>query len=87
MDGGPIVWLAAAEGSGDALGAAGCGAWVHGRAAEIANAGRPVRGVTLADVIEAIGHAWRFDAAAPALPVLAELPSVGDRPANGASVA
>jgi riboflavin synthase len=83
--GGIIVTLLAQ--GGDALSAAGCGAWMHGRAAEIANAGRPVRGVTLADVMEAIGHAWRLDAAAPTAPVLVELPAVGDRPATGVPVA
>jgi ADP-dependent NAD(P)H-hydrate dehydratase / NAD(P)H-hydrate epimerase len=81
--GGIIVTLLAQ--SGDAVSAAGCGAWVHGRAAEIANADRPVRGVTLADVIGAIAQVWRFDRPAPALPVLAELPAVGDRPAPSTS--
>lgn len=83
--GGIIVTLLAQ--SGDALSAAGCGAWMHGRAAEIANAGRTVRGVTLEDVMEAIGHAWRLDATTPAPPVLVELPAVGDRPATGVTVA
>jgi NAD(P)H-hydrate epimerase len=83
--GGIIVTLLAQ--SGDALGAAGCGAWVHGRAAEIANAGRTVRGVTLTDVIDGLGHAWRLNAAPPEAPVLTALPAVGDRPAAGVAVA
>jgi hypothetical protein len=68
-----------------AFDAAGCGAWLHGRAAERANAGRPVRGVTLDDVLDALAHGWRLDTAddpdsAPLeWPVLAELPSVGER--------
>lgn len=64
-----------------AFDAAGCGAWLHGRAAERANAGRPVRGVTLDDVLVALAHGWRLDeGVAPlAWPVLAELPAVGER--------
>jgi len=62
---------------GDPFAAAACAAWVHGRAAEIASTGRPVRGVTLPDVAAAMAHAWRLDA-----PVwheaLAVLPRVGD---------
>jgi len=65
--------------TGDPLASAACAAWVHGRAAEIANAGRPVRGVTLDDVMTALGQAWPAgDVPLPA-PVLGELPPVGDR--------
>ena len=54
-------------------------AWVHGRAAEIANAGRPIRGVTIGDVVDALGHSWRFSYAPSSPPVLAELPPVIDQ--------
>lgn len=84
----------ATAGSGDVLGgivatllaqtehalvAASCGAWVHGRAAEIAGAGR-VRGVTLDDVIHALSDAWphatRDLDVVDGDAVLAELPAV-----------
>ncbi|HEX7124050.1 MAG TPA: NAD(P)H-hydrate dehydratase [Gemmatimonadaceae bacterium] len=64
--------------SEDPLASAACGAWMHGRAAEIANQGRPIRGVTLADVLNALGSAWAFDTRGPEPPVLAELPAVGE---------
>jgi ADP-dependent NAD(P)H-hydrate dehydratase / NAD(P)H-hydrate epimerase len=62
--------------TGDSFQSGVAAAWIHGRAAEIANAGRPVRGVTIADVIDALGHAWRLSSVSPAPPILAELPSV-----------
>src|SRR5688572_23128895 len=62
--------------TGDSLRSGACSAWIHGRAAEIANAGRPVRGVTISDVLDALGHAWRLQALPPTPPILAELPSV-----------
>lgn len=65
--------------SGDALGSAACAAWAHGRAAEVANAGRPVRGVVLDDILRALPVAWRFDHAALPPPLLARLPRAGDR--------
>lgn len=55
--------------------AAATGAWVHGRAAEIAGAG-VVRGVVLDDVVDALRLAWS-PVRAPTTPVLAELPAVG----------
>ncbi|MEP7384357.1 MAG: NAD(P)H-hydrate dehydratase [Gemmatimonadota bacterium] len=82
----------ASAGSGDILGgiaatllaqgedpfvAAASAAWIHGRAGELANAGRSVRGVTLDDVLLSLGHAWSIaprEAHAP----LAHLPRVGD---------
>jgi ADP-dependent NAD(P)H-hydrate dehydratase / NAD(P)H-hydrate epimerase len=64
--------------SDDPLVAAACGAWVHGKAGEIANAGRPIRGVTLADVVDALAHAWRSDRVAEIDGVLAHLPMVGE---------
>ena len=63
---------------GDSMKAGACAAWVHGRAAEIANAGRPVRGVSMSDVVDSLAHAWRFSSASPASPILAELPAVMD---------
>ena len=42
----------------------------------IANAGRPVRGVIINDVVEALGHAWRLSTAPPPAPILSELPAV-----------
>jgi NAD(P)H-hydrate repair Nnr-like enzyme with NAD(P)H-hydrate dehydratase domain len=99
----------AAAGSGDLLGgiaatllaqmddplvAGAAAAWVHGRAAEIAQwgRGRPgerrgrsagsevagARGVTLADIERAIARVWREDVPAFTYPVLAELPAVGE---------
>lgn len=63
---------------GDALVAGACAAWIHGRAGEIANAGRPIRGVTLDDVVAGLSEAWRFEPASVP-PVMLELPAVGDR--------
>jgi len=63
---------------GDPLASGGCAAWIHGRAAEIANAGRTIRGVTLDDVASAAAHAWATCESAPAYPVLAEVPRVED---------
>jgi NAD(P)H-hydrate epimerase len=63
---------------GDSMKSGGSAAWIHGRAAEIANAGRPIRGVTVGDVLDSLGHAWRISRQAPAAPVLSELPSVTD---------
>lgn len=79
----------ATGGSGDALGgmiatlmaqhctpavAAACGAWVHGRAAELTPG---VRGFALPDVLERFPDAWRIgDVLAQTYPILAALPSV-----------
>lgn len=59
---------------GDPLGAAASGAWVHGRAAELAG-GAQVRGVALDDVVDALRAAWLRPPALEA-PVIAELPVV-----------
>jgi len=82
----------AAAGSGDLLGgiaatllahtgdpafAGAAAAWAHGRAAEIASAGRSVRGVTLEDVERAISDVWQFAEPGLVPPVLAELPAAG----------
>jgi len=72
-----IVATLLAQG-GDPLPAAACGAWVHGRAAERANTGRPVRGVVLADVLAALSHSWSLEPRRGDEP-LAVLPRVGDR--------
>lgn len=87
----------AAAGSGDVLGgiavtllaqtrdplaSAACAAWLHGKAAEIANAGRTVRGTTLGDVLSGLSHAWRL-APARTGPILAELSRPGDAAARG----
>ncbi|MDA1081979.1 MAG: NAD(P)H-hydrate dehydratase [Gemmatimonadetes bacterium] len=64
--------------SGDPVASAATGAWIHGRAAELAGAGR-VRGVALDDVVRALRDAW-VPPSAPVAPVLLELASVrGDR--------
>jgi ADP-dependent NAD(P)H-hydrate dehydratase / NAD(P)H-hydrate epimerase len=88
--GSPVL---AAAGSGDVLGgvvatvlaqhadpfaSAVIAAWVHGRAGEVANLGRVVRGVTLNDVLHALSSVWRFDGPRPRPPILLELPRVGD---------
>jgi NAD(P)H-hydrate epimerase len=74
--------------TGDALVAGGAAAWVHGRAAELAqqtspNVGhRPTRGVTLDDVLAALPGAWQLDERPPRYPVLTELPAVGFAPSQ-----
>lgn len=83
----------AAAGSGDVLGGiavtllaqnrdarmtAAIAAWVHGKAAEIANAGRRVRGIGLDEVLASLGMVWSLGVTGPEPPVLAELPRVGD---------
>ncbi|MBK9407770.1 MAG: NAD(P)H-hydrate dehydratase [Gemmatimonadetes bacterium] len=62
---------------GDPFAAAACAAWIHGKAGELANAGRPVRGVTLDDVLRSLNEAWRLEPA-PSDDYLARLPRVGD---------
>src|SRR3954470_5784855 len=59
--------------TGDALTAGGCGAWIHGRAAELCEY---VRGTTLEDVVFALPRAWNELEPLPVPPVLAELPAV-----------
>ncbi|HUF27310.1 MAG TPA: NAD(P)H-hydrate dehydratase [Gemmatimonadaceae bacterium] len=60
-----------------------CAAWIHGRAAEIAGAGRLVRGVTLEHILQALSEAWMPPSELPIYPVLAELPVVGERWRSG----
>jgi NAD(P)H-hydrate epimerase len=64
---------------GDSFTSGGAAAWIHGRAGEIANAGRPVRGVNIGDVLDALAHAWRLNTIPPTAPSLAELPAVASR--------
>ncbi len=79
---------------GDPLTAGAAAAWVHGRAAEIAQWGRGrrgerrwspargenggARGITLADVEDSIARVWREEAPPFTYPVLAEIPVVGE---------
>jgi NAD(P)H-hydrate epimerase len=72
---------------GVAADAGACAAWVHGRAAELVNTGRPWRGITLDQVESAISSVWaqRSDAHHPH--VLAELPAIGGSPAPGGAAA
>jgi NAD(P)H-hydrate repair Nnr-like enzyme with NAD(P)H-hydrate dehydratase domain len=65
----------------DPFTSAGVAAWIHGTAAEIASADRTTRAVTLDDVAASLGGAWEraLSPRAPSYPMLAELPSVGDR--------
>lgn len=70
--------------TGDAFRSGAAAAWIHGRAGEIATTGRPVRGVTLTDVLDAMSHAWRLSDAAPGAPVLAELSAAGEHRTGGA---
>jgi len=62
----------------DTLEAAACAAWVHGRAAEIAD-GVGARGTTIEDVIGALARVWSEPLAAPRPPVLAVLPPIESR--------
>ena len=63
---------------GDALVAGAIGAWIHGRAAELASTSR-VRGFDLADVLASLANAWPNDTKVQRFPVLLELPAVGER--------
>ncbi len=56
--------------------AASCAAWIHGRAGELAVAGRGVRGRTLAHVLEALSDVWGCQVVHHVSPVIAELPEV-----------
>jgi NAD(P)H-hydrate epimerase len=63
--------------TGDPLRAGACAAFVHGRAAELADPFGTVRGIALGDVVEALGGAWHHWPMTVAAPVLAELPRLG----------
>ena len=60
------------------LDAGACAAHVHGRAAERAGEGRPLRGLTLDDVVQHLGRAWALGTRPPD-GALAHLPAVGER--------
>ena len=60
----------------DPLVAAAAAAYVHGRAAWLAQKGRGVRGLSLEDVIAELARAWRLSARASRSPVLFELPPI-----------
>ncbi len=66
--------------TGEDLASAAAGAWAHGRAAEIAGAGRGVRGVTLDDVLRALPTVWQLSDAPRSPPWLAELAPVAELP-------
>lgn len=65
--------------TGDSFSSGGAAAWIHGRAGEIANTGRPVRGVTIGDVLDALAHVWRLNSNPRTAPALSELPAVTSR--------
>jgi NAD(P)H-hydrate repair Nnr-like enzyme with NAD(P)H-hydrate dehydratase domain len=61
----------------DPLVAAACAAWVHGRAASLAQRGaKSARGFTLDDVMAQLPRAWPLLAGPTRYPVLLELPSI-----------
>jgi ADP-dependent NAD(P)H-hydrate dehydratase / NAD(P)H-hydrate epimerase len=61
----------------DAMSAAACAAWVHGRAAWLAQRGeRQTRGLALDDALAALPRAWRVRARPSRYPVLLELPAI-----------
>jgi hydroxyethylthiazole kinase-like uncharacterized protein yjeF len=60
----------------DPLVAAAAAAYVHGRAAWLAQKGRGVRGLSLDDVIAELPRAWRLRARPARSPVLFELPPI-----------
>ena len=63
--------------TGDPFAAASAGAWIHGRAGEIAAAEGSVRGTSLEDIVVALRRAWRLDEPAHHPVVLTALPAVG----------
>ena len=73
---GGIAVALLAQGVG-ALHAGALAAYVHGRAAEVAQGTRPVRGSVLEDVLIALPSVWDERPLQPRVPVLAELPAVG----------
>lgn len=60
--------------------AAAAAAWIHGRAAELAQGDGPVRGTRLTDVLEAVPQVFREGHAARLDGELEVLPRAGDRP-------
>lgn len=57
----------------DGFASAVCGAWIHGRAAELCG---PARGVTLEDILFAMPAAWKLNGPELPPPVLVSLPAV-----------
>ena len=53
------------------------GAWIHGRAGELAAARGSVRGASLRDVVQELRDVWTLADPLPEPPVLATLPAVG----------
>ena len=64
---------------GDPLAAAACAAWVHGRAAWLAQHGSGVRGLSLDDVVASLPLAWRLSDRPTRYPVLLELPAIATK--------
>jgi NAD(P)H-hydrate epimerase len=65
--------------TGDAMTAAACAAYVHGRAARLAQRGRGVRGLSLDDVMAILPRAWSLPSGPSRYPVLFELPDLNPR--------
>jgi NAD(P)H-hydrate epimerase len=63
--------------TGHPLRAGASAAFVHGRAAELADPFCTVRGVAIDDVVNALARVWHQWPAAPIAPVLSELPGTG----------
>ena len=72
------IAVALLAGTGEAALSGALAAYAHGKAAWLVSA-RDVRGYTLDDVLLALPVVWSLPAASPRPPVLAELPSVGER--------
>lgn len=65
--------------TGDAMTAAACAAYVHGRAAWLAQRGRSIRGLSLDDVMATLPRAWSLRTGPSRYPVLFELPDLAPR--------
>jgi hydroxyethylthiazole kinase-like uncharacterized protein yjeF len=65
--------------TGDAMSAAACAAYVHGRAAWLAQRGRSIRGLSLDDVTSMLPDAWSPKTGPTRYPVLFELPDLAPR--------
>jgi hydroxyethylthiazole kinase-like uncharacterized protein yjeF len=66
--------------TGDPLNAAACAAWVHGRAARLAQHGQKgARGFSLDDALAQLPNAWSIKTAPSRYPVLLELPDLSSR--------
>ena len=66
--------------TGDAMVAAACAAYIHGRAAWLAQRGRSIRGLSLDDVMATLPAAWNPPSGPSRYPVLFELPDLNSRP-------